>query len=168
MNRRNFLLRTMACAGYAGLASAFSLPAQAQATQSLFDQVLPDMAGDDQALSQWQGRPLLVNFWATWCAPCVKEMPDLDALHRQFPDVTFVGLAVDTKVNVDKFLQKVQVAYPLLLIGNKGIALMRALGNKVGGLPFTVVLDTQGKVVETILGPVDPNALAVTLEGLHT
>jgi len=165
MNRRDFLLRTMACAGYAGLASLPFLPAHASPTQALFDQILPDTSGTEQPLRQWAGRPLVVNFWATWCAPCVKEMPDLDALHHQFRHVGFVGLAVDTRSNVEKFLEKVQVSYPLLLIGNQGISLMRTLGNTKGGLPFTVVLDEQGKVVESVLGQIKPEDLAATLEG---
>lgn len=166
MNRRDFLLRTMACAGYAGLASFPFVPARAGSTQALFDQVLPDTTGTQQPLKQWQGRPLVVNFWATWCAPCVKEMPDLDALHRQFEQVGFVGLAVDTQSNVDKFLEKVQVSYPLLLIGNQGISLMRTLGNTKGGLPFTVVLDEQGTLVDSVLGQIKPDDLAATLKGL--
>src|SRR3546814_17822458 len=89
----------------------------------------------------------LLNFWATWCPPCVKEMPDLEALHQKHRQAHFVGLAVDTAVNVRKFGEKVHVSYPLLIAGHGGIKLMRELGHKNGGLHFTVVFDKNGRKI---------------------
>src|SRR5690554_1475371 len=83
-------------------------------TETLFAQRLPDSAGAQQAMAQWRGRPLLVNFWATWCAPCVKEMPDLDQLQAEFPQVRFVGIGIDSPANIARFIEKVPVSYPLL------------------------------------------------------
>lgn len=163
MNRRAFLLRTGALAG-AGL--AMSLPLPSLAAQSLFDETFPDADGADQPMKQWLGKPVVVNFWATWCPPCVKEMPDLEALHQQYPGVNFLGLAVDTAVNVRKFNEKVQVSYPLLMIGHGGIERMRSMGNRAGGLPFTVVYDADGQVAETILGQVKPDELEKVIQGL--
>ncbi|HUH88951.1 MAG TPA: TlpA disulfide reductase family protein [Pusillimonas sp.] len=162
MKRRSFLVRTAVLAG-AGLAASLPLPSWAG---NLFDQAFPDADGVDQPLKQWLGKPVVVNFWATWCPPCVKEMPDLEALHQKYPDVHFLGLAVDTAVNVRKFNQKVQVSYPLLMIGHGGIERMRAMGNRAGGLPFTVVYDSTGQVAQTILGQVKPHELEETIRGL--
>src|SRR5690606_15495827 len=119
----------------------------------------PDTQGAQVEFTDYLGKPLVLNFWATWCPPCVKEMPDLDALHKKYDQIQFVGLAVDTSTNVEKFGQKVQVSYPLLIAGHGGIKLMRGLGNKNGGLPFTVVFDEKGRVATQILGQIKPDEL---------
>jgi len=124
---------------------------------------LPDLADQPQPLSRYRGRPLLVNFWATWCAPCVKEMPALDALARRFAAVQFLGIGIDTAANMRGFVQKVPVAYPLLVAGYEGVDLLRALGNSAGGLPFTVLFDANGQQVRQILGEVDLDDLEQTL-----
>jgi len=124
---------------------------------------LPDLAGQAQNLSHYLGKPLLVNFWATWCAPCVKEMPALDALARRYPGVQFLGIGIDTAANMRDFVAKVPVAYPLLVAGYEGVDLLRALGNSAGGLPFTVLFDASGQPVRQILGEVDMEALAQML-----
>lgn len=163
MNRRAFLLHagSLASAGF-----ALALPLPSLAADSLFAETLPDADGEEQPLKQWLGKPVVVNFWATWCPPCVKEMPDLEELHQKYPGVHFLGLAVDTAVNVRKFNEKVQVSYPLLLIGHGGIERMRTMGNRAGGLPFTVVYDARGQVSETILGQVEPAKLEKIIQGL--
>lgn len=161
------LRRRLVCGGVAALAGGF-LPSLAGASSPFLDTAYPDAQGHTTALSTWAGQPIVVNFWATWCPPCVHEMPDLDALSAQFTDVAFVGLAVDTAVNVRSFNDKLSVSYPLLVVGHEGLDLMRDLGNDKGGLPFTVVFDAQGKVAERILGQIQPSALADVLTGLTT
>jgi len=164
MNRRSFLVRAGLAAG-AGLAGG--LPALARAgADSLFDETFADVDGRDHALRQWLGKPVVANFWATWCPPCVKEMPDLEVLHKKYGDVAFLGLAVDTAANVKAFNEKVQVSYPLLLIGHAGIARMRSLGNQTGGLPFTVVFDARGRVADKVLGQIKPEALERVIQDL--
>jgi len=130
----------------------------------LYQASFADVQGKARPLSAFLGRPLVVNFWATWCPPCVHEMPDLQALSEQHPQAGFVGLAVDTAVNVRNFsTQKVRVSYPLLVVGFEGIELMRPLGNSTGGLPFTVVFNARGEIAERILGPVKPESLTQVL-----
>ncbi|SHH53998.1 TlpA family protein disulfide reductase [Pollutimonas bauzanensis] len=168
MKRRDFL-RQAALAG--GAAACALLPlrwAQAGALppDPFYANGFPDIDGREVELTRYLGKPLVLNFWATWCAPCVKEMPDLDMLHKKHGGVNFVGLAVDTLVNVEKFGKKVQVSYPLLIAGHGAIQSMRALGNKQGGLPFTVVFDGQGQVASRILGQVKPDELDALLNGM--
>jgi thiol-disulfide isomerase/thioredoxin len=168
MRRRDFLQGVAAlAAGAAGLnAAAGTAHAATLAPDPFYGLAFPDLQGKTVQLDSYLGKTLVANFWATWCAPCVKEMPDLDALHKKYPGINVVGLAIDTASNVEKFGSKVQVSYPLLVAGHGGIQHMRALGNKNGGLPFTVIFDSKGGQVKTILGQVDPNELDRLLAGL--
>lgn len=134
--------------------------------QALFDATLPDVQGQQTPVARWRGQPLVVNFWATWCPPCVKEMPDLNRLAQSHPRAQFLGIAVDTAKNVTEFVAKVPVAYPILVAGHSGIDLVRALGNPAGGLPFTVLVTPGGVVAEVTLGPVDPEVLGRQVQQL--
>jgi Thiol-disulfide isomerase and thioredoxins len=158
MNRRDFLRHGLTAAGVAlapfPLLASPSTEGEDAAAQFLANS-FPDLHGEPVALSRFAGKPLVVNFWATWCAPCVKEMPDLDALSKKHPGIGFLGLAVDTQANVERFIKKVQVSYPLLVAGHSAIEKMKALGNRKGGLPYTVIFDSESRVARDILGQVD-------------
>lgn len=121
--------------------------------------VLPDEAGQEHAIRSFLGKPLVVNFWATWCAPCVEEMPLLDEMSKSLPEIQFVGIGIDTVDNIRQFASKVRVNYPLLVAGHGGIALVRELGNTAGGLPFTVMFDANGGKIDSILGQVESEDL---------
>lgn len=129
-------------------------PAQPGAQAALWQLKLPDASGKLQPLSQWRGKILVINFWATWCAPCREEMPDFDALRRQYHSngVEFVGVAIDNARNVTDFTQKTPVSYPLLIGEGVAHSLTRQLGNPSGALPYTLVLDRDGNIVQSHLG----------------
>ncbi|MEZ2722277.1 TlpA family protein disulfide reductase [Paenalcaligenes hominis] len=114
-----------------------------------------DLTGQSISLESYQGKALVLNFWATWCPPCVKEMPELEALSQAHPDVQFVGLAIDTQRNVKRFLEKVPVNYAIYVTGHRGVQIMKTLGNKAGGIPFTLVLNADGSVAQQVLGQID-------------
>ncbi|WP_298826015.1 TlpA disulfide reductase family protein [uncultured Piscinibacter sp.] len=104
--------------------------------------------GGELALASLRGKPLVLNFWATWCAPCVTELPLLDGFHReQNPrGWTVVALAIDSPTPVREFLRQRPLAMPVGLAGLDGVEFGRSLGNHQGGLPFTVVLGSDGTV----------------------
>lgn len=134
--------------------------------RALYEATLPDLTGRTVALQRLLGRPVVANFWATWCAPCVEEMPHLDALSKSFSNIQFVGIGIDTASNISQFITKIPVSYPLYVAGHAGIALVRELGNAAGGLPFTVLLDAEGRIFDTILGQVSPEDLSVRIDRL--
>ena len=113
---------------------------------------MPD--GQILKMQNLQGRPLVINFWATWCAPCVEEMPLLDIFFRQNASKGWqmVGLAIDQPSRVRQYLSQNAISYPIGLAGMTGTELGRLLGNEVGGLPFTVVLDGKGSLIQRKLG----------------
>jgi len=142
-----------------------SLPGSygADVMAQFYQRTLPTPQEEMVALEDFRGQPLVINFWASWCPPCVEEMPDLDELAHALPQVQFIGLAVDTQKNVRKFQEKVSVSYPLLVVGHAGIEWMKEMGNPKAGVPYTLILDEEGNQVDKILGPVRQDALRKTL-----
>ncbi|MGA0585160.1 MAG: TlpA family protein disulfide reductase [Castellaniella sp.] len=156
-------MRTASLASLGVAAGARGAGASILPADPVFGRSFADLQGHDQALSAYVGRPVLMNFWASWCAPCVREMPLLETLHQRHPGLSVLGLAIDTRVNVERFLQKVPVTYPLLLTGTQGIPLMRELGNKGGGLPFTLLFDRNGRVADSVMGELEPEDIQARL-----
>jgi thiol-disulfide isomerase/thioredoxin len=141
-----------------GLALFDRAPADASALLAL---TLPDPSGRPQPLSQWQGKVLVVNFWATWCGPCREEMPDLVRAQKEYgaKGLQIVGIAADDADKVQQFAKEIELNYPALIGGYAAIDLSKDLGNSLVALPFTLVVDRQGKVAYTHLGPVKPDKL---------
>ena len=122
--------------------------------QALYAQALPDAGGTSQALAQWKGKALLVNFWAPWCGPCVEEMPELSALQKEGAgkNVQIIGIGIDSPGNIAQFANKFKIAYPVYVAGMSGTDLSRQFGNTAGGLPYTVLIGADGQVKKTYLG----------------
>ena len=114
--------------------------------------------GGELVFANLRGKPLLLNFWATWCPPCVEEMPMIDRFFRENGGNGWqvVGLAIDQPSAVRKFLQKTPVSYPTGLAGLQGTELVKGLGNTAGGLPFTLVLNSDGTVAARKMGKLEP------------
>ena len=112
--------------------------------------------GGQLAMAAFKGRPLLVNFWATWCPPCVEELPLLDRFHQEQAKAGWqvVGLALDKPESVRTFLKKIPLQFPVGIAQSEGASLSKSLGNQAGGLPFTVVFGAQGGVLHRKMGKV--------------
>lgn len=119
--------------------------------------------GGELALADFKGKPLLINFWATWCPPCVEELPLLDRFQRDQSAKSWqvLGLAIDQPSSVLRFLGKTPVSFPVGLAGLEGSELSRTLGNETGGLPFTVVFAEDGRVIQRKMGQITPQDLAL-------
>ncbi|RKT25090.1 thiol-disulfide isomerase/thioredoxin [Paraburkholderia sp. RAU2J] len=154
--------------GGAEVAHAAQAGSPRNAVDRLWAAPVTSVDGKPQSLSLHKGHPIVVNFWASWCGPCVEEMPALSQLQGEYAKkgIQFVGLGVDSEKNIQAFLQKVKVGYPVYVTGFGGADLARAFGNTAGGLPFTVVIDAKGNVRSTKLGQIDPAALRQTLDAL--
>jgi thiol-disulfide isomerase/thioredoxin len=125
--------------------------------EALWSLRFPKPGGGELALADFRGRPLLINFWATWCPPCVRELPLLDRFAGAQPAGGWqvVGLAVDGPTPVREFLQRSPLGFPIGLAGLDGTTLSRQLGNDQGALPFSAAFDARGRLRERKLGEVD-------------
>ncbi|MCL5060635.1 MAG: TlpA family protein disulfide reductase, partial [Candidatus Thermoplasmatota archaeon] len=118
----------------------------------------------------WRGQVVVLNFWASWCAPCREEMPDFAALRTQYrPNgVEFVGIAIDNPASVARFLQQMPVGYPILIGEGAAHGLARQLGNPSGALPYTIVLDRDGNIVLSHLGRLPRATLETALREISS
>jgi thiol-disulfide isomerase/thioredoxin len=115
---------------------------------------LDDLAGRKISSREWQGKPLVLNFWATWCGPCREEIPLLESLSGEWAShgVTVVGIAVDYPDKVEQFAKQYKIAYPLLVGEQPALDLAAKLGMETPVFPFTVFADRQGDVVTLFVG----------------
>jgi thiol-disulfide isomerase/thioredoxin len=150
-----------------GVYAASLKPEPSGAVQALHAQTLPDASGTPQALSQWKGKTLVLNFWAPWCAPCVEEMPELSQLQQNAgKNLQVIGIGIDSPSNIAEFAKKFDIAYPVYVAGINGAELSRQFGNKAGGLPYTVLIGADGQIKKTYLGRLKFEQLRADLAAL--
>ena len=130
------------------------------AAEIFYTQRLADATGVERAMSEHRGRVVIVNFWATWCVPCVEEIPTFSRVHAEHAGrVAFVGLGIDSPSNIASFNARFKPSYPLVVAGASGTELARAFGDNAGALPYTVMLGTDGRILASRLGRVDEATL---------
>lgn len=138
-------------------------------TAPFFSATLPDDQGVNQALSQYQGKIIVVNFWATWCPPCREEMPELSRIQQDFKskNVVVLGIAIDDIALVKAFNKSTPVNYPLLVSEDDGMSLASAVGNTKGVLPYTLIIDANGLIIKTYFGRINYEMIAASLNTLQ-
>lgn len=168
--RRRWLVGGVALAATAGGAwvaweQTKDMSSNDQAVQAFWDLQLPQPDGTQLALSALRGKPVLVNFWATWCPPCVRELPMINEFAqaqaaRGAHAIQVLGIAVDQAANVNRWLARQPLGFPVVLASAGGVGLTRSLGNISGGLPFTLLFDSQGQLQQRKIGELSAQDLA--------
>ena len=167
MNRRQWIIITLISllALLAGVFSSHWISktglASDPAIKAFFANPWQTPDGQSIKSEEWQGKVLVVNFWASWCPPCVEEMPTLDMLQKDFlqQNVLFVGIGIDSPSNIREFLNKTPVSYPIVIGGLEGSNLSKQLGNTSGALPYTLIINPKGKAVYSKLGKISEDEL---------
>ena len=145
-----------------------SAASPASAADALFALSLPDLKNQPQSLGQWRGKPLVVNFWATWCAPCREEIPVFVKLQDRYRDkgLQFIGISIDQMDKTREFAATFKINYPTLVGAFEAIEVSQKAGNTSRALPFTVILDRNGRIAATEVGGLTEQKLESLLKSL--
>ena len=129
---------------------------------------LSDIYGKQHSINEWQGKIKVINFWATWCSPCLKEIPEFISLQNQYAlqGVQFIGIAIDNKDAINKYLSTIQINYPILIAENEGLILARQMGNSINSVPFTIIINQQGVILERYFGEINTEKLEEKIRSL--
>lgn len=153
---------------WSGPPPAEPVVATRQLVEELPDFTLTDLDGRERNIREWSGQPLLLNFWATWCAPCLREMPLLQTLHQESPGgLQVIGIAVDRAPAVESFIGEAGVTYPILIGQQKAIAAAESFGPEFIALPFSILIAADGAVIGMEAGELEVDELR-SLAGLIT
>ena len=138
-------------------------------SSSLLEAKFDALDGKVTALKKWQNKVIVLNFWATWCPPCREEMPELSELQDQYKNknVVIIGVSTEDLETTHQFIKENPVSYPILAGDMQAMDLAETLGNNQGILPFTVVINSKGKVAKTFFGRIDLQALEKSLSSIH-
>ena len=113
-----------------------------------------DLDGDFRNIKEWDGKLILLNFWATWCPPCLKEIPEFIELQEAYGDqgLQIIGIAIDDEAAVREYVEKIGMNYPSLVVQDEGVMLAKRYGNGIGALPYSVIINRDGEISYTIRG----------------
>ena len=125
-----------------------------------------DLDGQRRNIKEWDGKVILLNFWATWCPPCLKEIPDFIELQKDYGEQGFqiIGIAVDDEQAVREYATEIGMNYPTMAVQSEGVGLARRYGNHAGALPYTVIINRNGEISNTIMGELSKTRAKELLE----
>ena len=167
----------MAIAGTSGFALQHYLATKdtntAETANPIIGQIRPEFAmmdieGNIRNIKDWDGQIVLLNFWATWCPPCLREIPDFIEVQHELAEHDFqiIGVAVDNEADVRDFVHEMAMNYPVMAGEMEAIELSQRYGNSIGGLPFSAIIDKNGKITHTITGELSKDRLKSILKQL--
>lgn len=136
-------------------ARSFIDTSKAEASQAALPEFsLPDMNGKEHSINEWKDKVIVLNFWATWCQPCLTEMPEFNQLHKDYSGkgLQVIGIALDEQESVKEFVDKYKISYPVLVSPDQGIKIAHDLGNVVNTVPFTIIANKKGNIVARHMG----------------
>lgn len=147
--------------GVAWLRSGSDTALPTGAEQAFWSLSLRYLDGSPVVMKGFADKPLLINFWATWCPPCVEELPLLDAFYQENKSKSWqvLAIAIDKHESVERFLAQMPLSMPIVVAGPAGIALTQSLGNQQGGLPFSVLFGRDGRVLRHKIGKLSSSDL---------
>lgn len=162
------LLAALLGGAFVASRSGWFAPGPGEREKALFAARLPDIEGAEQSLEQYRGKVMVVNFWASWCPPCIEEIPGFTRLQERYRDrgLVIVGIAIDEPDAVRPFMEKLKVNYPVLTAEVVGYDLLRAAGDEKGVMPFTLVVGRDGRIVRSKGGIFRESELDQTLASL--
>ena len=142
------------------------VPSPTAVTALVGNRNLTDLEGRPRALTDFQGKTLVINFWATWCAPCREEIPLFVRLQNEYAPkkVQFVGIAIDQVDKIRDFAKEFGINYPLLIGGLDAVEMSRKVGNKAGVLPFTLLVGRDGRTAISLVGSITEQDMRRRLE----
>lgn len=150
------------------LFAAYTKSSPTQTATPLHDFSLPDTTGTIVSINYWRGKILIINFWATWCPPCLKEIPEFIELQTEYAEqnVQFIGIAIDDPELVNDYLSFTKINYPILIAESEGGKLSQQLGNTYRAIPFTIIVNQQSQVIYRNPGELSKQQLRELLEPL--
>lgn len=163
-----FAIAVIAFVGGISVRGLLSSPLNQSNQTPLPEFSLPDLSDKQHNIRGWQGKVLVINFWATWCPPCLKEMPEFEAMQNELSNkgLQFVGIALDDLEPVKEFIANHKINYPILIGEDQGIKLAHDLGNIVNTVPFTVIVNKKGLVIKKHMGELTREQLLETVKPL--
>jgi len=135
-------------------------------TATLFSSNIMNSSGEIVSFSKFEGQWLLINFWATWCAPCREEIPELNEFARENKTIQTIAIAIDDLESVNKFTNKIPIEYLSLIAENEGVQLSQSLGNERGILPFSVIISPEKEIEKVFYGRLKLNQLNQSLNSI--
>lgn len=159
---------TVEGSGRPGAAPGSSPAGRAMVGRPRPDFGLRDLGGHERRAAEWNGKVLVVNFWATWCPPCRREIPAFIDLQEKYGDkgLQLVGIAIDEPGSVKDFVEQMRVNYPTLIGDADAIQVARSFGNHVGALPYTVIVDRDGRIALTRAGELSRSEVEAAIHSL--